>query len=130
MDCQPALGTDGQVKKRFNSQKRGCLGKISQVMFSDYLELYTDGVRLRDITHVLIDFLARALNTSQTSLVTMDLLGGPRWSSPPGGQVLLGHARGDQALEHDHEATGRFAQRVVGFHLEELEELLPHLVHH
>lgn len=44
-------------------------------------------------------------------------------------QLLLGHARGDQALQHDHEATRRLAQRVVGFHLEELEELLPHLVH-
>lgn len=98
-------------------------------MFSDYLELYTDGVRLRDITHVLIDFLARALNTSQTLLVSVDLLGGLWWSSPPGSQALLGHARGDQALQHDHEATCRFAQRVVGFHLEELEELLPHLVH-
>lgn len=60
MDCQPALGTDGQVKKRLNSQKRGYLGKISQVMFSDYLELYTDGVRLRDITHVLIDFSGKS----------------------------------------------------------------------
>lgn len=96
-------------------------------MFSDYLELYTDGARLRDITHVLIDFLARAVNTRQTPLVTTDLLDG--WSSPAGSQVLLGHAWGDQALEHDHEATCGFAQRVVGFHLEELEELLPHLVH-
>lgn len=43
-------------------------------MFSDYLELYTDGVCLRDITHVLRDFLARALNTSQVSLVTTELL--------------------------------------------------------
>lgn len=98
-------------------------------MFSDYLELYTDGIRLRDITHVLIDFLARALNNSQMLLVSVDLLGGLWWSSPPGSQVLLGHARGDQALQHDHEATCGFAQRVVGFHLEELEELLPHLVH-
>lgn len=98
-------------------------------MFSDYLELYTDGVCLRDITHVLIDFLARALNNSQMLLVSVDLLGGLWWSSPPGSQVLLGHARGDQALQHDHEATCGFAQRVVGFHLEELEELLPHLVH-
>lgn len=98
-------------------------------MFSDYLELYTDGVRLRDITHVLIDFLARALNTSQTLLVTVDLLGGLWWSSPPDSQVLLGHARGDQALEHDHEATRGFAQRVVELQLDELEELLPHLVH-
>lgn len=98
-------------------------------MFSDYLELYTDGVRLRDITHVSIAFLARALNTSQTWLVTTDLRGGLWWGSPPGSQVPLGHARGDQALQHDHQAPRRFAQRVVRFHLQELEELLPHLVH-
>lgn len=97
-------------------------------MFSDYLDLYTDGVRLRDITHVLIDFLAGALHTSQAWLGPAELLGGLGWSSQQAAGAL-GHARGDQALQHDHEAARGFAQGVVGLCLQELEELLPHLVH-
>lgn len=74
---------------------------------------YTQMALALETSHTLIDFLARVLNTSHMWLVTT-------------GSYLL---QGEQALECHQEATGRPAQRAVGLHLQELEELLPYLVH-
>lgn len=89
--------------------------------------LHADGVCLRDITHELIGILARAPEHKPYVVSNYQSRGGGLPRAP--GSPPLGHARSDQALQHDHQAACRLAQRVVGFHLEELEELLPHLAH-